>query len=139
MRKLVAVLGATVVLGATQAAAAAAGTTNTQLNISPQAQLVPASDGPGNTVAVSFTFTCSGGMGSITFSVTQSAAQSNAGFPPEASGSGFVSAKCDGRSHKVTDTASGFFFNQGTATVNASLSSPGGDATDTKVVDVNQP
>src|SRR5437588_7514299 len=126
-------LGTAALLGA---APAVAGTTTTQVNISPQAQMwavVPGVTG----IAVSVTFACSGGTGTVSLTATQTSAQSNSGA--SASGSGFVSAKCDGKSHKVTQFLNGFGFQQGTATVSATLTAPSGTATDEQVVQVKHP
>jgi hypothetical protein len=139
MRKLLAIPAVMVMLGAAAllgAAPAVAGTTTTQVNISPQAQMWAFSAGQ-NGIFVSVTFTCSGGTGTVSLTATQTSAQSNSGS--SANGSGGVDAKCDGKSHKVTQSLVGFGFQQGTATVSATLTAPSGTATDEKVVDVNQP
>ena len=127
-------LGTAALLGA---APAVAGTTTTQVNVSPQAQMAPSPIGVLTEIAVSVTLTCSGGTGTVSLTASQTSAQSNSGS--SASGSGFVSAKCDGKSHKVTQFLNGFGFQQGTATVSATLTAPSGTATDEKVVQVNHP
>jgi hypothetical protein len=97
--------------------------------IEPNAQY----DLQGSILHVEMKATCSGGSGAVAVQVTQS--------PPEtpypvAFGSGPNVVVCDGRQHEVGVTILGEGFDAGRAWAKATLTAPGGGATDARYIDI---
>ena len=72
-----------------------------------------------NEVLAKITASCTGGTGTVTVMITQSAAQSNANMP--ATGSGDSSVKCDGHARTIAVSVSANYANIGEAAATAML------------------
>ena len=72
-----------------------------------------------NEVLAKITASCTGGTGTVTVMITQSAAQSNANMP--ATGSGDSSVKCDGHARTIAVSVSASYANIGEAAATAML------------------
>jgi hypothetical protein len=129
-------LGVLVVLGLTLALVTGSGALaapGTSISVAPKAFV----SFFGFLLETQVTVQCSGGLGDISGTVTQTAADSGNGVG--ATGSTFgETANCDGTSHKVAvtfipDTSA---FNIGKATASMTLFTPSGTATDTRTIQI---
>jgi hypothetical protein len=105
------------------------GGTQNQVTIQPQASYILA----GSVLSVGLDVKCQGGSGDVVVNVTQS--------PPEtpypvAAGSGPQVVVCDGQTHTVAVTITGFGFDAGTAWATADLTTPTGVAHAQRSIDI---
>jgi len=135
-RRYVVRLGLLVVLGLTLALVIGSGASaapGTSITIAPKAHVYDF----GFLVEAQATVLCSGGIGSISGTLTQTAADSGNGVG--ATGTTFgESVNCDGTSHKVNVSffADTGLFDIGTATASMTLVAPSGTATDTRKIQI---
>jgi hypothetical protein len=108
------VLAVALPIGLLQGVAKADGGGGPQVTIQPQASYILAS----SVIDVGLYVNCQGGSGEVVVNVTQSPPQTPY---PVAAGSGPQTVVCDGHTHSVAVTVTGFGFDAGTAWATADL------------------